>query len=50
MKTIDVINPATGKLHKSYPTWSEAELNKVLDNVHQTQKQWAKVSVKERSN
>lgn len=47
--TIDVFNPATGQLHKSYEEMSQEELSTIIDKMDAQQKEWAKLSIAERA-
>lgn len=38
--SIETINPATETLIKSYPTQSKADVNTILNDVHQAQQHW----------
>lgn len=47
---IEVINPATGELLKSYEVMNKDELAQILDDVHAAQVEWAKTSFEHRAN
>lgn len=42
------INPATGKVEKEFPTWSESELDRVLGEVAIANTAWGQTSIAER--
>ena len=46
--TIEVINPATGKLHKSYETLTQNELGQAIDHMEATRQDWLHVELKQR--
>ena len=48
MTTIDVINPATGKVRQSYETIGIPETLAIIDSMHAAQKSWRNVSMQER--
>lgn len=50
MSTIEIRNPATGSLLKTYEEMSAAEVNHIIDEVHETFIEWRTTSFETRKN